>query len=149
MVFGVTTAADSASTIDSGSSTLGGCPGSFVGGGSALTSPMCRGAAGVFAPAVIAAKESWPVCWLEGRAGPALRGQLFALWPASRHKTRLRLVFIKYVNGIPLDINSTGDTLSEFYLQPEFRHAIPFVGDSLVPRDGTIFSDCILNSLLG
>ena len=85
MVFGSTAASDTSMSIVGSSSGLGCCSGSFVGGGSALSSPVCSKTAGVFAPAVIAAKERGPVGWSEGRAGPALRGQVLASWPAWRH----------------------------------------------------------------
>ena len=55
MVFG--SAADSSTTIDSGSSTLGSCSDAFIAEGSTRTSSVSEGATGVFAPAVTAAKE--------------------------------------------------------------------------------------------
>ena len=59
-----------------------------------MTSPVCKGTTGVFAPAIIAAKESGPVGWLGGRAAPALRGQFLASWPASRHTKQDRGWFL-------------------------------------------------------
>ena len=87
-------AADSSTTIVVGSAALGCCPGTFVEGGSAMTSFVCSGTAGVFASAVIAAKESGPVGWSGGRAGPALRGQVLASWPVWRHTKQDRGWFL-------------------------------------------------------
>ena len=64
------------------------------------------------------------------------------------HKTRPWLVLIEDIYRVPLDVNSTGDILSEFYLQPKFGHVISFVGNGFVPPNSAIFCNGIRNSLV-